>query len=100
MNLSSTDPIVRARKTVNAVLQALSGTPAATVAVAMGVSEPTISRLKNEHLPQFATMLAHLGLKIVPSEMKCYDPEYVQAILKLAKAQLLTESDPPQLEWE
>jgi hypothetical protein len=94
-------PKDRARKTVKCVLQGLSDNgKAASIAVAMGVSEPTITRLKNDHLQNFALVLAHLGLKVVPAEYKCYNPDYVESILTLARAQLLENSAPKTLEWE
>lgn len=100
MDASSGSPVERARKTVKCVLQALSGTPATAVAAAMGVSEPTISRLKNEHLGSFAAMLAHLGLKVVPVEARCFDPRYIEALQTLAEAELARQKNPPHLEFD
>lgn len=70
----SATPAERARKGVQLALQRLQepGT-AAHVAVSMGVSESTISRIKNERLDEALLMLAHLGLKCVPSDFKCVD---------------------------
>ena len=100
MHASSRTPAERARKTVKCVLQALSGTPGSAIAAAMGVSEPTISRLKNEHLGPFAAMLAHLGLKVVPVEARCFDPRYIEALQTLAEAELTRQKQPPQLEFD
>ena len=104
MNSASTDPAVRARKIESVVFQALSNTPASTIAVAMGVSEPTISRLKNEHLGPFARMLAHLGLKIVPVAVHCYDPAYIEAVQTLAGFELrrrkFEKEPPPELDFD
>jgi hypothetical protein len=58
------------------------------VATAMGLSESTISRLKNEHLQPLCTLLAHCGLKIVPTENTCIAPDKINALLTLAKAHL------------
>lgn len=99
MTASLPTPGERARKTVKCVLQALSSTPATAVAAAMGVSEPTISRLKNEHLESFAKMLAHLGLKVVPVEMRCFDPRYIEALQVLAEAELARQKS-PRLEFD
>jgi hypothetical protein len=90
----------RARVTVSLVMRALATQSGAVIATAMGVSEPTISRLKNEHLEQVSLMLAHLGFKVVPCEYKCYNPEYVESILTLARAQLLENGAPKTLEWD
>jgi hypothetical protein len=71
------------------VLQALQE-PGRAVAIAavMGVSESTVSRLKNEHLESLCELLAHAGLKIVPVEVKCFPAEKIEALLTLAKAHL------------
>lgn len=56
------------------ILQALQEhAKAVTVAAAMGVSESTISRIKNERMEEVMLFLAHLGYKVVPSEFKCVD---------------------------
>lgn len=46
---------------------------AAAVAVAMGTSEASVSRIKNERAEELLVWLAHLGLKVVPSEFQCVD---------------------------
>jgi hypothetical protein len=72
----SATPAERARKGAQLALQRLQepGT-AAHVAVSMGISESTISRVKNERLEETLLMLAHLGLKVVPSDFKCVSRE-------------------------
>lgn len=69
------------------VLQQISAVKQAAIATSMGVSEATISRLKNEHLELFARVLARAGLKLVPSEYKCYDPRQIDALFLLAREQ-------------
>lgn len=39
----------------------------------MGISESTVSRFKSDQLEQLCTLLAHLGLKVVPTEYQCVD---------------------------
>lgn len=39
----------------------------------MGISESTVSRFKTDQLEQLCGFLAHLGLKVVPSEFQCVD---------------------------
>lgn len=39
----------------------------------MGVSESTVSRFKTEQLEQVCSFIAHLGLKVVPTEYQCVD---------------------------
>lgn len=93
MQQSSLTPAERARKTHSTVLQALSrpGTQAA-LAVALGVSESNISRLKNEHLEPVCQLLAHLGLKLVPSDAMVCSRDTANAIFHLARARLNTAS--------
>lgn len=70
----SRTPAETARKGAALAFQALQdpGT-AGAVAVAMGLSESTVSRIKNERLGEVLTMLAHLGLKVVPADFRCVD---------------------------
>lgn len=89
MGTLSNSPLERSRKTVQVVLQALaSDASAASVAAAMGVSESTISRLKNDHLESFALLLAHLGLKVVPVGVQCYEPQYIALVHQLAMPEM------------
>lgn len=101
MSVSSITPSERARKSFTAVLRAMQE-PGRQVAVAtsMGVSESTISRMKSEQLEQFCQLLAHLGLKVVPTEMQCFPAERIQALLALSKGYLATIERSDQLVWE
>jgi hypothetical protein len=71
---ASVAPDERARKMTSAILQRLSppGTQAA-MATALGVSEATISRRK-EDIEQNCQLLAHLGLKVVDEGRTCVPP--------------------------
>ncbi|KWT72252.1 hypothetical protein APY03_6277 [Variovorax sp. WDL1] len=66
----------------------------------MGISESTVSRLKNDQLEQFSELLAHLGLKVVNQEMQCFPPDQIQALLTLSKVHLASIERPDQLVWE
>lgn len=76
--------------------------PGTQVALAsdIGVSESTISRFKNEQLETFCSVIAHLGLKVVPAEMRCFSTDEIQALLVFSKAHLQTISRADQLRWE
>lgn len=101
MTAVSNTPPERARKAYLTVLQRLQEPGTATaVAAAMGVSESTVSRLKNEQMEVLCGMLAHLGLKVVPVEMQCFPPDRVQALLTLSKAHLESIQQAEQLSWE
>lgn len=94
-------PVERARKAYLTVLQRLQDPGSAVaVATAMGVSESTVSRMKNEHMETLCTVLAHLGLKVVPVEMQCFPPDHIQALLTLSKAHLASVQQVDQLSWE
>jgi hypothetical protein len=95
---SSLTPPERARKGAQLALQALQepGT-AASLAVAMGCSESSISRLKNEHLEHVLVLLAHLGLKVVPAEHCCVARETYEFLTR-SHARVMQQA--PQLIWE
>lgn len=73
------DPDERARKNLAAILRGLSRAGQATLAAELHVSESTVSRMKSEgDLERVSKLLALCGLKIVPEDMRCYPPEYVE----------------------
>lgn len=91
----------RSRKLHALILQRLQepGRQAA-IATAMGVSESTISRLKNEHLESFTHLLVLAGLKVVPVEKRCFDTDMVDALLLLSRDRLQSIQRAEQLTWE
>lgn len=98
---SSLSPVERSRKSSSIVLQALQGVGRqASAAIAMGMSESTISRLKNEHLDHFSLLLAHLGLKIVPADHVCVSRKTYEAMTHIATRAMANESVARQLVWE
>jgi hypothetical protein len=101
MSAVSPTPAERARKSAVTILRALQE-PGRQVAIATaaGVSESTISRFKSEQIDQFSLFLAHAGLKVVPTEMQCFHPDKIQALLTLAKDHLRAIERPEQLTWE
>jgi predicted XRE-type DNA-binding protein len=94
----SDHPTEKTRKLRSVVLQAVQrdGKQHA-IAAAMGVSDSTISRLVNDHLDNFAAMLAHAGLKVVPVEHTCVSPETYQ-FLTATHARVMRTA--PQLIWD
>lgn len=68
----SISPLERSRKAHARILQAMqvAGTGSA-MAVALGVSESTISRLKNEALEGALSLLYHAGFKVVDGDRVC-----------------------------
>jgi hypothetical protein len=63
----------------------------------MGVSDATVSKIKNEHLEQCLTLLAHLGLKIVDAGAKCMDASTFEFLTR-QHVRLLQQA--PELVWE
>lgn len=94
-------PSENARKIAQTIFQALSRVGQNEVAVALGTSDSSVSRLK-EQVPQFAGMLARLGLKVVPAEMRCYDEKTLGSILELARQRMDQLKSPLQLaqDWD
>ena len=94
-------PTARARKIVAAVLQAAQRDATQTaIATAMGCSESTVSRLLSDHLEKLALVLAHAGLKVAPAENRCFPPDYVDALLRLAKQHINAVQTVRNLEWD
>lgn len=92
-------PDETARKIVKEIFQRLSSMGQVHVAEAIGASEATVSRMK-EQVPQFAGMLSKLGLKVVPVEMRCYDEKTLASILQLAQQRMAQLQTPQQLAWD
>ena len=90
----------RSRKNCATILKGLASAGQARVAEAIEKDESAVSRMKEKDIPQLAKMLAVCGLKIVPESVKCYDPNFIGAVLYLAKGQLAKLENPSELEWE
>jgi DNA-binding transcriptional regulator YdaS (Cro superfamily) len=89
----------RARKNVAAIFQALSQVGQSNLAQALGVSEPTVSRMKEKDFPESAKILALCKLKVVPEHFVCVDPAYLSAIVTLAQKHM-AELNPQVLRWD
>ena len=94
----SRTPAETARKGVQLAFQVLQEPGRAVAAAAtMGVSESTISRIKNERMEEVVLFLAALGLKVVPVEFKCVDPT-AYAFLTSTHQRVMQRA--PELIWE
>lgn len=98
---ASDTPERRASKAVRLVLQRLAapGT-ASAIAVAIGESEATVSRLKTEHLERLCRVLAHAGLKVVPAEKVCVDRETYESVARIAARAMADEPTVRRLMWD
>lgn len=90
-------PAERAKQAHTLVLQRLAATTQVALSAAMGTSESTINRIKTERLEEVLLALAHLGLKVVPAEFKCVDPE-AYAFLTRTHERVMRQA--PQLIWD
>jgi DNA-binding XRE family transcriptional regulator len=95
--MSEKTPSERAQQAQTLVLQRLAATTQASVAVAMGVSEATVNRIKTERMEDVLALLTHLGLKVVPAEFKCVDPEAYAFLTKTHERVMRVH---PQLIWD
>lgn len=98
MAASSIAPAERARKGVQLAFQALQEPgKAGAIAALMGVSDATVSRIKNERIEEVALLCAHLGIKWVPAEHKCVSPETFDFLTRTHQRVM---SCAPHLVWE
>ena len=76
-----TSPLEKSRKALSRVLQAV-GIPGkgGALAVAMGVSDSTVSRIKTDQLEGALTMLYHLGFKVVDADRICVKQDELQML--------------------
>lgn len=88
-----------ARKINSEFFQRLSEEGQKPVAEVIGVSEATISRVK-QHSEDTIKALRVLGYKVVSREYKCYRPEVIQPYIDLAKQHMAQIESADQLEWE
>lgn len=84
------------RKVERVLLQTLARVSQVKVAERMGVSESTVSRIDKATLASF---IASCGLKVVPVEMQCFDPDYIHSLKVLAGVGLQAP-EPRTLEWD
>ena len=89
----------RVRRYQTLFLERLMSVGQQSVAKAIGVSEPTVTRLKADHLEHFCAVCAAIGVKLVPQEMACYRKESIASILQLAKERLEQIEGPEELEF-
>lgn len=70
-----------ARKFETLILQRLASVGQRPVADALNTSESTISRMKESDIRRFCQMLAVLGVKCVPADVRCFNPKDVEVLL-------------------
>lgn len=90
----------RARKMQALIFQRLSELSATCIAEALGVSDATVSRMKNEQTESYTAFLAALGLKLVPESSKCFQPEYIEHLRYFARRGVELEAERAELQWD
>lgn len=88
MNPVSAADAERSRKFLALALQRMSSIGQNHVAEQLGTSESTVSRLVSAELERVCQVFAVLGLKVVPCEMKCYEPRKIAILMELARDHL------------
>jgi hypothetical protein len=92
--------VERSRKNVTTILKSLSSTGQTVAASFMGVSESTVSRMKDQELEKLSDLLAACGLKVVPESMQCFPAEHVEALRILALQSSVLNNKADQLRWD
>lgn len=97
----SATPIERSRKAYSMVLQAMQdpGTQR-NLAQVLGVSESTVSRIKNEKLEDALALIYQLGFKVVDASRVCVDRSKYEAMVTIARAAMADEDTARRLIWE
>ncbi len=85
------------RKIERAILHALADHGQAHAAAVMGVSESSVSRMKDDQIEALSRLLAAIGLKVVPAQYKCLDPIKAQAMVTLYEAAMRRITNPVEL---
>lgn len=96
----SDEQTARARKNYSAILQRLASIGNLPVAIAMGKDESTVSRWKPEKYEEISQILAAMDLKIVPSQMRCFNERDIETILHQAKRYMEHIQGVDQLEFD
>lgn len=89
----SAGPNEKARKALARVLQAMqSGWKGGAVAVALGVSDSTVSRIKNEQMEGVLLLLYALGFKVVEQGKSYVDQNELRA-LRAVYCRVMSDED-------
>lgn len=90
-------PRDRAHKGHTLFLQRIGKVKAGDIAKAMEVSDAEVSNMKNKEMERCLLLLAHLGLKCVPSGFRCVDPATFE-FMRVSASKLMNQA--PQLLWD
>ena len=90
----------KSRRYHSLVLQRVTNIGQGYVAEQIGLSVPTVSRFFADDLERACQVLAALGLKVVPGDMKCYPAEEIEAIFTLARTSMNKMGSVEKLSFE
>lgn len=90
MNQLSKEQHAQSRNIQTQILQAAAHYKQCVLAECIGVDATTISRWldgsdNHSKMVQFANILAFYDLKVVPNHVRCYDPQKIDILFRLAK---------------
>lgn len=92
--------VERARKFHSLALQRVASVGQNEIAEQLQVSEATVSRFVSADLERWCQVMSIIGLKVVPTDMKCYPKDQIEAIFTLARASMNRVDDIEQLSFE
>lgn len=90
----------RARKYLSLAMQRVASVGQKTIADQLDTSESTISRCVSSDLERVMQLLAAVGLKVVPRELRCYQEADINALFVLAKGSLDRMESPDKLSFD
>lgn len=91
MSELSADPRERSRKALAMLLQAMQDPGAQkALALTLGTSESTVSRIKTEKLEDALALIYQLGFRVVACDRVCVDASRLETVLTAAHATFST----------
>lgn len=96
----STEVAERSRKYFSLAFQRVTSLGQVTIAEQLSTSEATVSRTVNAELERVCQVLAVVGLKVVPKELRCYQEADINALFILAKGSLERMESPDKLSFD
>lgn len=91
-NQLSPERLAWSRNMQSQILQAIDATGQQTVASCIGIDPTAITKMKSAQgtakhgdIERLCHILAVIGLKVVPADMKCYDASKIDILFRLAK---------------
>lgn len=90
----------RARKNARILRKRMDEVGIAKVAEGCGMSKSWVAAQYNENRDAQGLALAELDLKLVPANVRCYDPKFIDALLTFAQPLLARMKSADDLDWD